>query len=142
MISLGFSASALTRVAVGMAFVAAACLLVWCIERPSPEIAKTASVSSNTTTATHSWPVTIESTYPVTTWSVSVLGVDQAPTRSDPFSWSGSLTATVGSELLVTATAASGDRAPNHGLRVAIGSATPQVVWSGGDVTATAEFAK
>ena len=117
-------------------------LMVWMIERPSNEDARVSLQPVAIGQTKQPWPVTIESTFPVTTWSVRVLGVEQAATRHDSYSWTGILSAEIGDELLVQAQAAEADAAPNHGLRLLIGSAPERLVWGGGDVTATVEFTK
>lgn len=144
MMSFGFDASILTRSALGVGFIAAAVVMVWIIERPSPTdaqpVAQTAAQPVPSALATRSWPVTIESTYAVATWSVRIHNVEQVATHHDGFSWSGTIPAAVGDEMLVQALAADSDHAPNHGLRLLIGSAPERLVWGGGDVTATVIF--
>ncbi len=138
--SFGFEASALHRTALGVGFVAAAALLVWLIERPwtatLPDSAQ-AEVPMMVQV-----PVTIESTFPVASWSVSLLGVEQAATHHDAFSWSGRIASGVGESLLVQAQAVAADQAPHHGLRLLVGSAPERLVWGDGEVTATVELSK
>jgi len=140
--SFGFDASAFTRSALGVGFIAASVVMVWVIERPLSLDARVSVQPVALGVAKQAWPVTIESTYPVATWSVQVLGVDQVASHHDGYSWSGTIPAAVGDELLVHAQAANSDSAPNRGLRLLIGSAPERLVWGGGDVTATAEFFK
>ena len=146
MMSFGFDASILTRSALGVGFIAAAVVMVWIIERPSPTdaqpVAQTPAQPVPSALATRSWPVTIESTYAVARWSVRILNVDQVATHQDGYSWSGMIPAAVGDEMLVQAQAADSDHAPNHGLRLLIGSAPERLVWGGGDVTTTVEISK
>ena len=146
MMSFGFDASILTRSALGVGFIAAAVVMVWIIERPSPTdaqpVAQTPAQPVSSALATRSWPVTIESTYAVARWSVRILNVDQVATHQDGYSWSGMIPAAVGDEMLVQAQAADSDHAPNHGLRLLIGSAPERLVWGGGDVTTTVEISK
>ena len=138
--SFGFEASALLRTALGVGFVAAAALLVWLIERPSnTTLPESAHVDASTTVQV---PVTIESTYPVAAWSVTLLGVEQLATHHDAFSWSGIISSAAGESLLVQAQAVAADQAPHHGLRLLIGAAPERLVWSDGTVTATAELSK
>lgn len=136
----GFDASALTRTALGIVFIAASVVLVLIIERPSHEEDRIDLAPVIVGSAKKVWPVTIESTFPVVTWSIRVSEVEQVATHHDAYSWSGTIPAASGDELLVHAQAAETDGSPNHGLRLLIGSAPERLVWSGGDVTATAEF--
>ena len=135
---LGFAAAAWTRLVVGVAFCAAAVAMVWLIERPRPlPAAAPAGGDGGATTAPRSWPLTVESTYAVTTWAVVVGGGAQPAQHSDAYTWSGRVSATPGDEILVSATPGPADQAPNHGLRIVLGEAQPRLVWSGGEVTAT-----
>jgi len=140
--SIGFDASALTRSALGVGFIAASVVMVYVIERPSSQDDHVSVQPVAVGVSNQAWPVTIESTYAVATWSVRVLGIDQIATHHDAYSWTGTISAPLGDELLVRAQATEADSAPNHGLRLLIGSAPERVVWGGGDVTATAEFSK
>ena len=142
MMSFGFDASILTRSALGIGFLAAAVVMVWIIERPSSTDAQPVAQTPAPTVATQSWPVTIESTYAVARWSVRILNVEQVATHQDGFSWTGMIPAAVGDEMLVQAQAADADRAPNHGLRLLIGSVPERLVWGSGDVTTTVELSK
>lgn len=142
MMSFGFDASILTRSALGVGFIAAAVVMVWIIERPSSADAQPVAQIAAPTVATQSWPVTIESTYAVARWSVRILNVEQVATHQDGFSWTGIIPAAVGDEMLVQAQAADSDHAPNHGLRLLIGSAPERLVWGSGDVTTTVELSK
>ena len=140
--SFGFDASAVHRTVLGVGFIGASILMVWMIERSSNDEARVSLQPVANGQAKQPWPVTIESTFPVATWSVRVLGVEQAAIRHDAYSWTGTLSAQIGDELLVQAQAIEADAAPNHGLRLLIGSAPERLVWGGGDVTATVEFTK
>ena len=138
--SFGFEASALSRAVLGGGFIAAAAVLVWVIERPGPT---TVSVIAESAAVTRSsWPVTIESTYRVAKWSVSILGVEQAATHQGDFSWSGAISAASGDELLVQARPAAAEHVPHHGLRLLVGAAGERLVWGDGEVTATVELSK
>ena len=134
----GFRASALLRASWAAGFVAAALLLVWVIERPhvGDNHAPVAHVGGAAATA-HTLPLRIESTYPVAAWAVSRLGEALAPSASDPSGWSGTVPVASGDELLVVATAAPETPTVHRCLRIALGDGAPQIVWSGGDVTAT-----
>ena len=140
--SYGFDASAWSRTALGGGFICASVLLVWVIERPLQDDGRVTLQPLANGSVKPMWPVTIESTYPVVMWSVRVLGAEQVATHHDAYSWSGSVAATLGDELLVQAKAAETEAAPNHGLRLLIASAPERLVWGGGDVTATVEFTK
>ena len=146
MMSFGFDASILTRSALGVGFIAASVVMVWIIERPSPADSPLAVQGAAqpvvTTSDAQVWPVTIESTYAVAKWSIRILNVEQVATHQDGFTWSGMIPASVGDEMLVQAQAADSDHAPNHGLRLVIGSAPERLVWGGGDVTTTVELSK
>lgn len=133
---LGFSASAWTRIVIGMGFCLAAVALVWLIERPRGEIRPAAHVEPAVVTA-QDRKLVIESTFPVATWSVSVLGRQQAVVHTDAFSWAGTVSAQTGEEILISASATPEDRLPNHGLRIIIAGNAPRLEWGGGEVTAT-----
>ncbi len=133
---LGFSASAWTRMVVGVAFCGAAVALVWVIERPHAGLQE-APPAVSSTSAMQALPLVIESTYPVASWSVSVLNHEQPAAQSEAFAWRGSVAAVVDDEILISATAKADDQTPNHSLRITIGDAAPRLVWGGGDVTAT-----
>jgi hypothetical protein len=136
----GFEASALSRAVLGGAFIAVAAILVRLIERSDPTTANVIAESSAVTRS--SWPVTIESTYPVAEWSVSILGVEQAATHHDDFSWSGAISAASGDELLIQARPAAAEHVPHHGLRLLVGAAGERLVWGEGEVTATVELSR
>lgn len=79
----------------------------------------------------------IESTYLVAEWSVSILNHEQLPAHRHAYTWTGTLSAEPGSEILIVATAKPDEVLPNRGLRISLGGAPPKIVWGGGDVTAT-----
>ena len=147
---LGFAASALTRAVCGVSFCAAAFILVWVIERPrstAHEVVREPVMLG----AARSMPLTIESTYRVQQWSVSILGHEQPGTRTDGYMWAGMISAAPDSEILITASAvppapavsaatSSGvpnEAAPHHSLRIMWDEAPPRLVWGGGDITTT-----
>jgi len=131
---IGQHASALTRLAAGALFCAAAVALVWWVERgqPAPATPPPATVAQQ-----HSLRLAVESTYPVASWKVAVLGVAQTAATSDAWSWSGTVSVPSGEEVVVIATAAAGAEAPHRGLRLRLGDAPERVVWGAGDVVAT-----
>ncbi len=91
----------------------------------------------STATSAHSVSIVIESTFPVHAWTVGIDGVAHSGGQHDAWSWSDTITGNPGSELLVTALAEPGDQTPNHALRLRVGNAKQQIIWGGGDVTAT-----
>lgn len=131
---IGQHASALTRLGAGALFCAAAVALVWWVERgqPAPATAPPATVAQQ-----RSLRLAVESTYAVASWQVSVLGITQPAAASDAWSWSGTVSAPSGEEVVVTATAAASTEAPHRGLRLRLGDAPERVVWGAGDVVAT-----
>lgn len=135
---LGFPASALARLALGCAFVAATGVMVWAIERPRvrprpPPVAGVAPAPGS------AMPLGIESSYPVAQWTVQVRGVDLRPSRSDAASWSGTVRLAVDDEIFIQAVAQGGASAQaHHCLRLRLGSAPDRFIWGSGDVTATA----
>lgn len=138
----GFAASAWTRAAVGVCFGVAAVILVWVIERPRAP-AHAVVREPITLGAVRSRPLTIESTYPVQQWSISVLGREQPATHSDVYGWTGMVEASPDSEILITAAAQLGDSGisseavQHHSLRIVWDDTPPRLVWGGGDITAT-----
>ena len=131
---IGQRASALERLAAGALFCVAAVALVWWVERGQPP---PASPPPATVAQQRSLRLAVESTYPVAVWKVSVLGVAQLVAASDAWSWSGTVSAPSGEEVVVIATAAAGAEAPHRGLRLRLGEAPERVVWGAGDVVAT-----
>lgn len=131
---IGQHASALTRLAAGAVFCVAAVALVWLVERSGPP---PAAPAATTAAPLRSLRLAVESTYPVAVWRVAVLGVAQPASASDAWSWSGTISAPSGEEVLVIATAAAGVEAPHRGLRLRLGDAPERLVWGSGDVVAT-----
>jgi hypothetical protein len=134
---LGFTASAWFRTLLGLGFVVAAVTLVYGVEHPRDAASTPVSAHASAPAATHGVRVVIESTFPVATWNVSADGVVLVATRQDAWQWHGGGDLPSGSEILITATAQTGDQAPHHALRLSLGGAKPQTVWGGGDVTTT-----
>lgn len=131
---IGQHASALTRLAAGALFCVAAVALVWWVERGGPAPAPPPPA---TAAPQRSLRLAVESTYPVASWKVTVLGVAQNAAASDAWSWSGTVSAPSGEEVVVVATAAADVAAPHRGLRLRLGDAPERVVWGAGDVVAT-----
>lgn len=138
MSAFGFDASVLRRLALGGAFCLAACVLVWVVERDGG-IEVVPPVLDVDADAARPVLLAIESTYPVSTWTVSVDGVPAVAERADGTSWSGTLRTTPGAELLVIGAGPAGE-AVNRCLRLRLGDAEPRLVWGGGDVTTTVEL--
>lgn len=135
MSAFGFDASVLRRLALGSGFCLAACALVWAVERDGGSTAPP-PVADPGAGAVRAVPLAIESTYPVSAWTVSIDGVPAVAERADGTSWNGRLLATPGAELLVIGAGSAGEAA-NRCLRLRLGDGEPRLVWGGGDVTTT-----
>ena len=144
---LGFPASVVARLTVGIAFTIAAGAMVWAIERPrGPSLAPTATDAVvNAGPGSTVVAVSIESSYPVSAWTVQVLGIDQPATRSDQGSWTGLMQLGLDDEVFIQAKATPGashpGTVPHRCLRIRLGSTPDRFIWSSGDVTATAGIA-
>ena len=134
---LGFTASSALRAAFGLLLVAVFAALVWGIEGHSMVGANSASTPLVPAAATQRLSVRIESTYPVSAWTVARLGVPLIPQASETLVWRGEISVASGDELLVIAQAAPGAGAGNRCLRLTIGTQVPQLIWGEGDITTT-----
>ena len=138
MSAFGFDASAARRLALGGGFCLLACALVWGVERggSGKSVSGSTGLEAPGPRPVRMTALAIESTYPVSAWTVAIDGVAATPMHADGTSWNGKVTISPGSELLVIGSGPAADSA-NRCLRLCIGDAEPRLVWGGGDVTAT-----
>jgi hypothetical protein len=132
---IGLAASALTRLAAGGSFCLLAIAMVWWIEHDVP--VATGPAARAAVTEMRQVRIAVESTYPVATWQVLVLGQAHAATSSDTWSWHGTVTAPVGEEVVVIAQADPAATQPHRGLRLRLGDLPERLVWGSGDLVIT-----
>ncbi len=131
---IGFDRSAWLRVSVAALFCTAAVALCLAVEGlAAPQLATTPADRAAVVTR----HLSIESTYPVATWRVQVLGAVQQATASDARTWRGVVSLPPDEEVLVVGVAAASAAPGGRALRVVLAGAAERVVWGEGDLALT-----
>ena len=133
---LGFSASVISRIGLGLVVIALAGWMVVAIERPRdrPSVSPRENLQSGARDRVH---LTMESTYAVSQWKVTILGVPVVALMQDSWTWQGHPAVGPDDEVLIQAEAADDAGSPHRSLRIRFGTAPARLAWGEGNITTT-----